>query len=164
MTKKTGPYEKTDADKEGAEARRSSTLELGRFGERVRACVGEESLRSFARKARIDEKSLRKYMAGETVPSFEAAFGISEAAGVSLMWLATGTGSMRGSQEVMVAPLDRELLRLVIEEVEQLLVDVNGDLEPEKKAELIALIYEEVREQEGTVDRARVLRLIKLAS
>ena len=41
---------------------------------------------------------------------------------------------------------------------------MNGYLEPEKKAELIVLLYEEAREQEGKVDRSRIMKLIRLAS
>lgn len=71
---------------------------------------------------------------------------------------------MLSADAVPVAPLDHGLLREVIEVIEGYLVEAGGVLEPEKKAELIVLVYEEIREQEGRIDRSRILKLVKLAS
>lgn len=63
-----------------------------------------------------------------------------------------------------VAPLDHDAMRDVIEVVEGFLQERGLALEPSKKAELLVLIYEDVREHEGKVDRARVIRLVNLAA
>ena len=84
--------------------RPTSMQELGRFAERARIVVGAGSVRAFARAAGIDEKSLRKYIAGETEPSLGAVIGIAHASGVNLEWLATGEGPMRKGDGVSVAP------------------------------------------------------------
>lgn len=64
--------------------------ELGRFAARVKKVVGDESVRGFARRAEIDDKSLRAYMAGTSDPSRAALVGIARAGGVSVAWLASG--------------------------------------------------------------------------
>lgn len=63
-----------------------------------------------------------------------------------------------------IAPLDKQALTDVIEVVEGFLQERGLVLEPAKKAELLVLLYEDVREHEGKVDRARIIRLVKLAA
>lgn len=135
------------------------------LAQRIRQCAElAGSGDALAQKAAIPRRTLETYLSGAAEPKTLRLVAISRAADVNLEWLAAGEGPMRKGEGASIAALDRELMRLVVEEVEQLLADVNGHLEPEKKAELIVLIYEEVREQEGKLDRARVLKLIKLAS
>lgn len=162
--KESRPKRLSESEKYGKQARIKSE-KADSLAKRIRHCadlVGSGD--ALAQKAAIPRRTLETYLSGEAEPKASRLVSIARAAGINLEWLATGDGPMRVGEGAVVAPLDRELLCLVIEEIEQLLNDVNGELEPEKKAELIALIYEEVREQEGKVDRARVLRLIKLAS
>ncbi len=62
------------------------------------------------------------------------------------------------------AVLDSAVLRDVIQTVEEFLAEHGLALEPAKKAELLVLIYEDIRDHDGKVDRHRVLRLVKLAA
>lgn len=100
--------------------------------------------------------------------------------GFSADWLLTGDGSMirpppplRGLSEVPAVPFaskgvafDQDLLKIVIEEIESVLNEADAELTPDKKAEVIALVYELALEEEGAgrpVDRGKVIRLIRLA-
>lgn len=60
--------------------------------------------------------------------------------------------------------LDSTVLRDVIQTVEEFLAERGLALEPAKKAELLVLIYEDIRDHDGKVDRTRVLRLVNLAA
>lgn len=159
---KSAAYNKTEQPKRVPALPENFRAKLGTRIASIADTTGGK--RALAAAIGVHETQLYRYIRGENEPTAALMVLIARAAGVNLEWLATGDGPMRVGEGAVVAPLDRELLCLVIEEIERLLNDVNGELEPEKKAELIALIYEEVREQEGKVDRARVLRLIKLAS
>lgn len=114
--------------------------------------------------ARVSTDSLQRYIREDVEPTFSAIAGLARASGVNFEWLAFAEGPMLKGDSVQIAPLDHELMRIVIEELEKSLIDVNGYLEPEKKAELIVLLYEEAREQEGKVERSRIMKLIRLAS
>lgn len=132
---------------------------------RIRQCADlAGSGDALAQKAAIPRRTLETYMAGDAEPKTTRLVAIARAANVNIAWLAAGEGPMRKGEGVAVAPLDHELMRIVIEELEKSLIDVNGYLEPEKKAELVVLLYEEAREQEGKVDRSRIMKLIRLAS
>lgn len=58
---------------------------------------------------------------------------------------------------------DKELVRVVIEAVEEGLGELHLELQPDKKAELVIALCEMFQEEEQ-VDRKTVLRLIKLAA
>jgi transcriptional regulator with XRE-family HTH domain len=161
---KTKTYENPDARSKTRTQSPSSEDELGRFSERLNKSISGKSARGFARDCGLSEAAVRKYLAGKADPSRGTTVSMARAAGVNLEWLATGEGPMLKGERAPVAPLDQELMQLVIEEVENMLADVRGYLEPEKKGKLCVLLYEEAHEQEGKMDRSRVLKLIKLAS
>lgn len=64
------------------------------IADRVKACIGDESVSAFARRCGIGESLIRKYLAGSE-PSTTNAVRIADAANVDLMWLATGRGDKR---------------------------------------------------------------------
>ncbi len=67
------------------------------FAERIRMLVGEHrSANSFAKLCGIPQSLLRKYLAGISLPGLDKLVAISQATGVRLEWLATGTGPMYG--------------------------------------------------------------------
>ncbi|MBE2888987.1 helix-turn-helix domain-containing protein [Geobacter anodireducens] len=80
-------------------------------------------------------------------------------------WLLTGEGPMkRGDTSGTSPPLDEELLQAVLEAVEEYLDQVKGRLKPAKKAQLVAALYDIFcGEEEKAVDKATVIRLVKLA-
>jgi transcriptional regulator with XRE-family HTH domain len=106
--------------------------------------------------------------------------------GFSADWLLTGEGSMFAPHVVSRSPphgfaefhpkygasqpiglrLNEDLLKVVVSEIERTLNDADAELTPEKKAELVVLVYELALEGEGAdqpVDRSRVIKLIRLA-
>lgn len=81
-------------------------------------------------------------------------------------WLLTGEGEMKRGKggQTPAAPLDEELLEAVVEAVEEYLDQVKGRLKPDKKAKLVTALYDMYyEEKEKTVDKATVIRLVKLA-
>ena len=59
--------------------------------DRLRECIGEDSVSSFARRCGLPEATIRSYLDGKK-PVFDKLVKIAKAAGVSLDWLATGRG------------------------------------------------------------------------
>ena len=56
---------------------------------RLRAIIGDESVAAFARRSRVGEGLLRKYLAGSQ-PSAQNLLKLADAAGVNLAWLIDG--------------------------------------------------------------------------
>lgn len=75
--------------------RPSLTVQLGRFPERLKEAIGEESVRSFANKCAQSDGVLRKYLNGETLPTLDRVEKIAQAANVSPVWLAFGMGEKK---------------------------------------------------------------------
>lgn len=65
------------------------------FPSRLRECIGEEPVASFARRCGISEGLIRSYLKADKQPGMERLIRIADTAGVSLEWLATGRGPMR---------------------------------------------------------------------
>lgn len=65
------------------------------FTSRLRECIGEEPVASFARRCGFSEGLVRAYLKGEKQPGMERLVRMAEAAGVTLDWLATGRGPKR---------------------------------------------------------------------
>ena len=55
-------------------------------------------------------------------------------------------------------------MRDVIVVVEEFLQERGTQMDPEKKAELLVLLYEDIRESEGKIDRSRIIKLVNLAA
>lgn len=62
---------------------------------RLRECIGDEPVASFARRCGIPEANLRSYLAGTNKPVYDKLARIADVAGVTLDWLATGRGPKR---------------------------------------------------------------------
>ena len=60
------------------------------FSSRLKEALGESTPYAFAKKCGISESLMRKYLAGESLPSVERAWAMAKSAGVSLDWLASG--------------------------------------------------------------------------
>lgn len=90
---------------------------------------------------------------------------IATVSGYSLAWLASGEEPRKRGDVTRHTPayLDEQLLEAVIESVEEYLDQVKGRLSPQKKAQLVATLYDMFSE-EKVVDKTTVIRLIKLAA
>jgi len=129
------------------------------FPRRLAEIKGGMSTLAFAQKCGISESIFRKYLAGTSVPGADKLVEIAQTAKVSLSWLATGEGRPDGLEET----LDLAALRSVIAGVEDGLQEIGGTMAPEKKAELIALLYEMHCNGESISEKP-MLRLVRLAS
>ena len=95
---------------------------------------------------------------------------ISKETGISIDWLLFGEGpKYRGekTEEKIVKiseKIDTSLVKEVVQTVEEFLQEQSISLSPAKKAELIALIIEEIQDYDRKPSEERILRLIKLAS
>lgn len=59
---------------------------------RLQALIGQESVSSFARRSGVAESVLRSYLREGRMPPLDKALAMAVAAGVSVDWLATGSG------------------------------------------------------------------------
>jgi len=62
------------------------------FPSRLRGCIIDESVASFARRCGFSEGLIRAYLKGEKQPGMERLVKIADASGVTVDWLATGRG------------------------------------------------------------------------
>lgn len=95
--------------------------------------------------------------------------GVAKETGVSADWLLWGTGPKTTGKrdgaglEPSAIQLNQLLLEACIEAVEEVLEDTGREMRPDKKAKLIAAIYDLYSDTEKTIDKPRVLRLVKSA-
>jgi hypothetical protein len=83
--------------------------------------------------------------------------------GINMNWLIREEGEVYGRQEEGVSGgIDKDLLRLVIEMVEQGGEELGIHPKADKKAELIVTLYE-MHQGQKEVDRRTLLRLVRLA-
>jgi len=104
--------------------------ELSQFPERLRKVIGEESLRSFAKKCALSEGVLRSYLRGDTYPSLDRLIIIARVGDVGVEWLATGETLAQGQE---VVTIDEEFLIRVALVVDSVL--------RERKIEIGSLVH-----------------------
>lgn len=79
-------------------------------------------------------------------PPGNVLHAINDKYGINIDWIVTGRGSMKGeatrAPRVKPPQLDTDVLNQVIVGVEKALAGIRRVLKPEKKAELIILLYE----------------------
>lgn len=128
------------------------------FVSRVKSILGPESARSFAIRAGIAPTTFNKVANGDSEPTRLTLLAIAEAAGVSLHWLIKGEGPKNvhaqeaspdkntldhlnsvdhGPQE----PLDQDLLKMIVEELENFRAKHNLKWDAKQKSRLITLGY-----------------------
>jgi hypothetical protein len=140
-------------------------------GERLRQAFGGRSLPAVARMLDnvVSSKSLWEYVSGISLPGPPVQIKIAETFGITLDWLLTGKEPQPAVREE--APpkgiqYDQVRLRKSIEAVEEIISAENLSIDPDKRAELITIIYEDsMREGIGESEIVpRALRLLKLAT
>jgi transcriptional regulator with XRE-family HTH domain len=62
------------------------------FAARLQQAIGEQSVRSFATRARLSEGVVRKYLRNASYPTLDRLISLAQAGGVRVAWLATGEG------------------------------------------------------------------------
>jgi transcriptional regulator with XRE-family HTH domain len=122
----------------------------------------------------LKKSAVSTYEAGDSMPTVEALSRIAEIGGVSLDWLISGKEKeipglpvvadlYRRDGAASPNAIEKDLIRLVIEAVEEGLGDLHLELRPDKKAQLVITLCE-MFEEEKQVDKSTILRLIKLAA
>lgn len=122
--------------------------------------------RRLAEMAGLSESQLHRITSGESQAKIENVAAMAINCGVSIDWLATGRGAA-GTQGVAEhAALYQgasALLRDVLIAVEKILEEHALPMAPEKKAEMILLLYD-FSQAKGKVDDAAVGRLLRLVT
>jgi transcriptional regulator with XRE-family HTH domain len=127
-------------------------------GERLRQAFGGRSLPEVARVLDnvVSSKSLWEYVSGISLPGLPVQIKIAETFGITLDWLLTGKEPQPAAREEEAPPrgiqYDHAKLR--------------KSIEPDKRAELITIIYEDSM-SEGIGESEivpRALRLLRLAT
>jgi len=106
-----------------------------------------------AKRAGIEEETLRKYRVRASEPSRPILVALARGAGVSVGWLA-------GEE----APVSLTLLREVIAQLEEALDGADAELTPSRKAELIIALYLDAEKSGSAPKRERILALIRKAA
>jgi transcriptional regulator with XRE-family HTH domain len=130
------------------------------FGARLKRAVGERSYTSVAREVGVKPHTFWGYVNGVSLPSFDVLVRIADFLDVTLDWL------IRGKEAPAVMPYDAETLQGVVAALEEHMAGEKIKLKPGKKAEVVALLYEDIMEAEEPKPeiRGRVIKFTKLAS
>jgi hypothetical protein len=145
------------------------------LGARLREIRGGRSREQFGAELKTHRNSIERYEKAKrpNVPHAFLKLVIEKNPGWSLEWLMTGRGEKHGaSREVMRAgepiasyggtTIDDRLLARVMQEVEEAFGKNYERVSIEKRAALIAAVYEDARSR-GQVSHETVLRLLRLA-
>jgi transcriptional regulator with XRE-family HTH domain len=140
---------------------------MRKISERLRElsllCGGNKKL---CEKFGINERTFAHWLAGQSEPKASTLEEFVRGLDLNPVWMLLGEGSIRVSESLPVKgekPLDEQRLIIIIGKVEALLREQKLKLEPDKKGELIALLYQ-LFEDEKEVDDQKVVRFLKLAS
>ena len=111
------------------------------FRDRLRQTVDEIGSRKRAGLiANVKAEMITKYIDGKAKPTLFTVRALATAAGVGLDWLAYGEEHRPTPEQD--GPIDHDLLAMVIENLEERRTQFNVNISTEKRALLIALMYE----------------------
>ncbi|WP_394166034.1 XRE family transcriptional regulator [Photobacterium piscicola] len=74
------------------------------FKERLRAAIGGESIRKFAKRCELSPSTLSNYLIGDTYPTLDRLAVIAQTSGASYSWLATGIAPITPSKDMICVP------------------------------------------------------------
>jgi len=143
---------------------------------RIREIIDKNStgnISRFAKAANLDIRTVHRYATGESTPTGEALIKIAKTAHVSTDWILTGglfgTNANEDGNEHRRPygehPIDVDALKTCIKMLDEHLTKKGKTLNLDAKAQLIALLYEELLEQEKKEIREdRLNRYIDLAA
>jgi transcriptional regulator with XRE-family HTH domain len=118
---------------------------------RIKTVIGAESARSFAQRAGVSPSTLRSIMQGHR-PNVDNLIAIADAAGVSLDWLAKGSGAIppsvaanpaasTGSPAASPASMDEDLFGRIVEGIRQAYKNQGAGISDRDLGRLSARIY-----------------------
>lgn len=115
------------------------------FSSRMRGLMAaQKSVNSFAKAAGITEGAIRNYLRGGVKPSQKVLEAIARTANVSTRWLATGEGAQTPEVGELLfgTPDERQMMKLAIQDTEQIAGVLNINITPEQKAELVLAVFD----------------------
>lgn len=134
--------------------------------DRLKLIRGNQRQDEFATRIGVHKNTVGRWERGEQEPNYGDMNRILHALpDINPAWLLAEEGPVkRGTVPAPSALLDDNLLIAVMEAVEEHLDQVKGRLTPAKKAQLVATLYEMCMGDKKVVDKATVIRLVKLAA
>jgi transcriptional regulator with XRE-family HTH domain len=132
----------------------SNWFPVDEFRARLESLRGDLSVHAFAQKCRVADSGMRKYLKGERLPVVDTLAQIARVNGASVSWLALGEGPRDAAAltKVGLPALDVDLLKNVLIAVDGHLRDHNLVMKTDKKAALVALLYDHFAEKDGRVE------------
>lgn len=179
VVKKKGPQDlvNTRPSHRAEEAATSPSQDGGDrdVGARLREIRGARSREDFAAELSLHRNTVERYEKSKRpIDAALLRLVIEKNPGWSLHWLMTGRGSKRAAaaEHRLAEPeapgygtrLDDQLLANVMREIEAAFGANYSRITVEKRAALIASVYDDARARGGEVSRDAVMRLVKLAS
>lgn len=128
--------------------------------------MGDSSIRGFARKAGVSDTFLRQCLAGRTEPTRTKLILLARAGRCSVEWLAAGNPSDTAGKGIRdagpgIGSIDSDLLRSIIETVEEVLSEHDHPLAADRKALIIAALYDrQLGQPHPSLSRDDILALI----
>ena len=116
---------------------------------------------AIAKEAGRTPQAIGEFERGVAWPGGEALAAFARL-GADIQYVLTGVRN--GEARRADGMLDAELLATIIDAIEQVLEREEMEIEPRKKADVIAGLYEIYRESGGAVNTASVVRLVKTAA
>lgn len=113
----------------------------------------------------ISTRSISSYMTGDAEPKLLISKRLSELAGISLDWLATGEGlPEKDSLDEIVKDIkvDADLMAEIVKVVNEYLDSLDRELPPEKLGKIYAYLYNYCHKDEP-VRRDNIISLIDIA-
>lgn len=124
------------------------------FPSRLRAAIGQRSVRSFAQNAGLSDTVVRQYLIGKSEPTRPALLAMAKAAGVSPAWLLNGEGSVwPGYSDATTASpsgaprIDVEALSSILMAVDSFSLHRGKEWTQQKKAKVVALLYSDYQQR-----------------
>lgn len=119
---------------------------------------------AFAQSTGTPLDTLKKYEGSKRLPGSDALMSMATT-GVNLHWLITGVGPvMLKDSAPHPRTTDTEMLRIIIEAIEEHLDDAGRAMLPAKKADVVTALYDIYVDTGKTVDKPRLIHLLKSAA
>ncbi|SGZ16867.1 Prophage MuSo2, transcriptional regulator, Cro/CI family [Moritella viscosa] len=68
----------------------NALMDVSRFSSRLKLVIGDESIRSFAKRCTLSAGTVMNYLSGDSYPTLDRLVLISTSANINLTWLVTG--------------------------------------------------------------------------
>jgi len=139
------------------------------FKNRLKKELGERSVKWLANASKVDHKKIESFISGVAAPDYDDIIVLADALNVNPRWLAENSPFLNERKSYADGTgdniLDEQLMSDAICEMEKACREMNYQLIPEKKAELILFLYNWylIQTPSGTkIDKTTVMRLIKM--